>query len=167
MHHVFAMQKDARLVPYTPFDLESQVTYNDHMSRWGTLGNVTNPLIIVQWIIAISAIVGGLYLLSPVWNASILINTTGPITQVIASTVGIALVALFAIFTGVLMIAGIVKRKVKWRSAGLFMQGMLRLYALLAGILINGFFPMTWLSSAVLLAITFYIWGRIRRRGIE
>lgn len=131
------------------------------------LGNSSNPLIIIEWIISISTIIGGLYLLSPVWKLGYVLNSTGPIAQAVTSEIGIVAVAVFAIFTGLLVIAGIIKRKVAWRSAGLFLNGMLRLYALIAGILLNGLFPMTWLSSAVVMCIALYIWGRIRRRGAE
>lgn len=131
------------------------------------LGNNTNPLIVVEWFISVSAIIGGLYLMSPVLRLNSIIHSNGAIAQAVTSDIGIVLVAAFAIFTGLLIVAGIIKRKASWRSAGLFLNGMLRLYALIAGILINGLLPLTWLSSAVLLCITLYIWGRIRRRGQE
>lgn len=131
------------------------------------LGATSNPLIVIEWIIAIVTLVGGVYLLSPVFNVGLLVSLNSPIAQAVASSVGIIALAVISIFSALLLIAGIVNRKVKWRSAALFINGLVRLYAFLAGLLINGLLPLTWLSPFALMLITFYIWGRIRKRGHE
>lgn len=128
---------------------------------------ISNPLIIVEWILAIVIVIGSTYLFFPVLSGVELINSASPIAHAIASTIGLLALASISLFSGLLLVAGITKRKVKWRSAALFISGLVRLYAFLAGVLINGLVPLTWLSSFALMLITFYIWGRIRKRGIE
>ena len=137
------------------------------MGRLRKLGATTNPLIVIEWIISIVTLIGGIYLLSPVVKTGILLNLNSPIAAAVASQLGIVILGMLAVLTALLLIAGIVKMKVKVRSFALFLIGLMRLYAVLAGILINGIFPFTWLSNAALMIICFYIWGRIRRRGTE
>lgn len=137
------------------------------MSRVRRLGATTIPLLVVQWIIAISAIIGGIYVVSPFMRLSILFNGKSAVIQTVGSEWGIYLFGGMFILSGVLMIAGIILRKVQLRSLGLFINGLCRLYAIIAAILAVGILPLTWLSNFTIMCIVFYIWGRIRRRGIE
>lgn len=131
------------------------------------LGAISNPLIVVEWIIVLVTLVGTLWLFFPLFSGVEFVQSNSPIISIIASFLGILALAVVALGSNLLLIAGIVKRKAKWRSAALFTLGLLRLYAVLAGILINGLLPLTWLSSFGLMLICFYIWGRIRKRGVE
>lgn len=137
------------------------------MSGQRKFGATSNPLIVIEWIIAIVSFIGGVYLLSPLLNVAILVNMNSPVAAFVASSVGIVALGVVLLFSALLLIAGIVKRRVKWRSAALFINGLTRFYALVATLAINGPMPLTWLSSFALLLITFYVWGRIRKRGIE
>lgn len=126
-----------------------------------------NPLIVIEWIIAIATIVGGAYMLSPLLQHSIAVNGASPFIRTMASETAINIYAVIYLLTGLLLIAGIVKRKVKWRSFALFFNGLARLFVLLGTLLAQGLLPATWINTAVVMVIVFYIWGRVRKRGIE
>lgn len=131
------------------------------------LRTVANPLIVIQWIIATTTIAAGAYVASPFLRLSVIFHGKSALLQTIGSDVGIIVFGFFFILSGLLMVAGIVKRKVEWRSAGLFLNGLCRLYVIIAGFLAFGFLPLNWLSNAVIMFIVFYIWARIRKRGVE
>lgn len=125
-----------------------------------------NPLIVVEWFIAVATIVGGIYLLTFVFGP-IPINTESTLIQVVASKLGIAIFASIYTLSGLGIIAGIVSRKVKVRQISLFWNLLARFYALSAGLIAGGLLPLTWISPLVVLLTVFYIWKRIKARGIE
>jgi len=131
-------------------------------------GNVANPLIIVEWVLSIQTLIGGAYLLSPYLRTGLsIVNPESQFLHVALSHWGLWLLGIFALLSALLIIAGIVKRRVRWRSAGLFLNGLARLYAIIGGFAAHGFIPLSWLSAAALMVFCFYIWGRIRKRGVE
>jgi len=137
------------------------------MSRFRGLGATTTPLLVIQTIIGISTIIGGLYLVSPFMQASIRLVGRSAFLETASSEIGILIFAAIFIFSGILMLAGVYARKVRWRSTGLFINGLCRFYVIFATFLSQGILPLTWFSGAVIMVIVFYMWGRIRRRGVE
>jgi hypothetical protein len=121
----------------------------DKFRFWGR-----NPLTIVEMIIGITSVVGGLYVLSPLLVYSTAINGAGPIVALIAHPIGIMIFGLIIVISGLMMVIGVWKRKYKIRSWGLFVNILARTYALIGGFLISGFLPLTWMSSFVVLLIT-------------
>lgn len=84
--------------------------------------------------------------------------------QVIASDLGILILGLVTSIAAALVLAGIVRGTKTLRATGLFTMGLIRLYVLLATWLINGLLPVSWLSNATLMAITFYLWWKTKGR---
>lgn len=106
-------------------------------------------------------------MVSPLLRVSINLYGKSAWLQTVSSDIGILAFGCIFILSGLLMIFGIVTRKVKWRSAGLFLNGLCRFYVIVASILAVGILPVTWLANATIMVIVFYIWGRIRKRGVE
>jgi len=94
-------------------------------------------------------------------------NGQSAFLQTAGSDIGLLLFGVVFILSGIIMVVGLMRRKVGWRSTGLFLNGLARFYVITATILAQGVLPLTWLSNLVVMAIVFYIWGRIRKRGIE
>ena len=134
------------------------------LRKFGIIG--ANPLIVVEMALAVQTLLGGAYLLNFVLSNQ-KVAAGSAFIQIVASDFGIILFASLFILTGLIIIAGIVKRKVKWRQTGLFWNILTRFYALLTGLIANGLFPPSWLPSATLLFLALYTWRRIKSRGIE
>lgn len=131
------------------------------------LGNVTTPLIAIQWIIAVISLVAGAYMVSPLLQLSIDLQGKSGFLQAVGSSHGILIFGLVFIFSSLLIISGILFKTTWLRSAGLFLNGLCRLYSIIATILAVGFLPFSWASNALVMLIAFYIWGRISKRGVE
>lgn len=138
------------------------------MTRVGRrIGNVTNPLIVIQWIIALISLVAGVYMVSPLLQLSIDLHGKSAFVATVGSNYGVVIFGCVFILSALLMIAGIVYRRVGLRSGGLFLNGLCRFYSIIATILAVGILPFTWASNALVMIIVFYIWSRIRKRGAE
>lgn len=121
-----------------------------------------SPLTIIELIIAVATIIGGLYVFTPFLVVGIDVSHGPQIAKLIASTLGIAAVGGVAVLAGALSIFGIYKRSYKLRSAGLFTNIILRTYTLSATILIQGFLPLTWLSGLTILLVLIVCWIVVR-----
>lgn len=134
--------------------------------RMGFLGRVRflgrSPLTIVELILAISAIVGGLYLLSPLLAYSTVINGASPLVQTLGHPVAIMFYGIIYITGGLMSTVGIFMRKTVLRSTGMFLIMLVRTYGLFITFLVQGFLPLTWLSSATVIGVSVvvYIWLR-------
>lgn len=119
----------------------------------------TTPLRIVEYIIALTTVLGGLVLLTPL----VLIPVPGvgdpEIVSLLLSRPGIIAVAIFAIASGLLHAYGLKKRLMKWRANGLFLNALTRMYALIITWL-PGTVPavMPWESSFATLLIIIALW---------
>lgn len=121
------------------------------------------PIIAVCWVLALASIIGGLYLFSP-WL--VIDSPTSPSTvySAAASAVGIIVLAVFAIATGLMMVYGIEKRKDVWIARGLFYNLILRIYAQLVTFLSFGFGAANWISGLTLIGIVLIAYLTIRTR---
>lgn len=126
-----------------------------------------SPLIVIEWIIAIFTTIGAVYTLSPMLDFSIAQNGPTPFVSVVGSDLGITIFGIVFLISALILVYGIVRRKQGWRSLGLFLNGLTRLYIIIATFLATGPFPFTWLSNAAVMVMAFYIWGRLRKRGLE
>lgn len=112
------------------------------------------PLTYIEIIIALSVLVGGLYILSPFLVVHISLADAPSLIQDLASTTGILILGIVAILNGIAMLYGIFAYRYKIRSAALFFNLLLRLYVVIATIAAQGIFPMDWLSNAVIMAVS-------------
>lgn len=121
------------------------------------------PLRIIEWILSALAIIGGAYVMSPLLTYSTAAFGAGAIAQTIAHPIGIFVFGFLLFASGVTLAIGLVNNNKKWRSAGLLMQIICRIYALLGTWITIGLLPLTWLSGAGLLAIAIVIYFVVRR----
>jgi hypothetical protein len=126
------------------------------MSRL-TLSN-TNPLRVIEFIIGLVTVISGIYVLSPLLDFSIDNNGPSPLVQALAGSLGITLFGLFYTASGVVLLAGLYKRKARWRALGLFWDGLTRLYVVIATLLIQGLTPISWVSGFTISLICFTLW---------
>lgn len=121
-----------------------------------------SPLTIVELIISISAIVGGLYLLSPFLAYSTMVNGASPLVATLSHPFAIVAYGLVFITGGSMSVYGIFSRRTLWRSTGIFIQMLVRTYGIFVTFLIQGALPLTWLSSFVVVCVSvvIYIWLR-------
>lgn len=121
-----------------------------------------SPLTIVELIIAIGAIVGGLYVMSPILAYSTAVNGASPLIQILGHPVAILIYGGMYVASGATSVYGILSRNTALRSIGLFCQTLCRTYGLIGTFLIQGFLPFTWWSSSIVIFISIivYIWLR-------
>lgn len=121
-----------------------------------------NPLTIVEIAIGIFSMVGGLYVVSPLLSYSVAINGASPIIALLSHPFAIIGYGLLFIISGALIIAGVIKRRYTLRSWGLFLNILLRIYSLIGTFLLQGFLPLTWLNSFLVLIIALICWVAVR-----
>lgn len=117
-----------------------------------------SPLTVIEFVIGVTSIIGGLYVISPLLTVSTIVNGASPLVQTIGSQIGIGVFGTLFIISGCLMTLGIIRRNYRVRSIGAFLNMLLRIYALLANFLIQGFLPLTWMSSFVVLITVLVCW---------
>lgn len=120
------------------------------------------PLKVIEYIVAITTILGGLFLLSPLVTIPIPNVGDPEIVKQILSRPGIIILAVVAILAGASHGYGLLKKKFALRSMGLFVNVLVRIYAILAGWLINGQVPLPFSADVVLLAVVVVLWLTLR-----
>lgn len=127
-----------------------------------------NPITIIEGLISSITLVGGIYVLSPVLAVPAHFYTGSIVSQVVVSNLGIFAIGLFAILLSIWNLYAIYKRSYRQRAASTFAMAMLRLYVILATILIVGLFPLSWLSSftiALILSVC-YLYDKSKAREV-
>jgi uncharacterized membrane protein YfcA len=120
------------------------------------------PLKIVEYIIAITTVVGGLFLLSPLVTIPLPGVGDPEIVKQILSRPGIIGLGIVAVIAGAAHGIGLFREKFTLRSFGLFVNVLVRIYAILAGWLINGDIPLPFSPDVVLLFIVIVLWLTLR-----
>lgn len=119
------------------------------------------PMYYIEFVVGVVSVVGGLMILGPAF-------VTRPPTHffevfdVIGSEPAIAALGMLAILSGLLTIIGMMGNKLRLRSAGMFLQFMLRLYTLIGVLLVYGLYPLSWLSALTMTLISAIIWLNIK-----
>jgi hypothetical protein len=121
-----------------------------------------NPLTIIELIIGISSIVGGLYVLSPFLAYSVSVNGAAPIVALLSHPISIYGYGLVYLFSGILIVFGIFKRRYRIRSAGLFVNILARIYGLCGTFIVQGLLPLTWISPLIVLLVTIICYVVVR-----
>lgn len=132
---------------------------------------VRNPLTVIELVLAISTIVGGLYVLSPFLVVSIIQNGASPLILALGSQVGVTLFGGIFLASGLASVWGIYTRQYRTRSVAMFIQFLCRFYAIIVGWLVSGLLPLTWLSPLTIAIICVILWlwlkGLVLRRFNE
>jgi hypothetical protein len=124
-----------------------------------------DPLTVVELIMAFGGILGSVILMTvSLSKLGVIVGTGSAAVAAITSSAGIFILGGVAISYSLLNIYGVYRRSLKIRSFALFTQILVRLYALLAGFLVQGFFPPTWISSIVILLIAVVCYLTVRRK---
>jgi hypothetical protein len=122
-----------------------------------------SPLTIVELIIGLAAVVGGLYVVSPFLELTVAVGTAPPYVQALASQPAILVLGALALINGIAIIYGIFAKNYTVRSIALFSNICLRLFTILAVIAAQGPLPLTgWLNSFWLLLISIVCWVVVR-----
>ena len=125
-----------------------------------------SPLTVVELIISLVTVVGGLYLLAllPLVLESIAALQLSAVMAVIASPVAILVLIFWILGFAILDIIGIAKQNYRMRYYGLFGMILSRIYGLIASILYNGIFPITWLPNLTIILIMVVCYFVVRGR---
>lgn len=126
-----------------------------------------SPLTTIEFIIACSAVVGGLYSISPLIQFSATANGVTGLTAVLSGVIGTSIFGAVYLIAAVVLLAGIFLDCRKLRTYGLFLIGLCRMYILIATWIAVGLLPFTWLGNATVMVITFYIWLKIKSEDHE
>jgi hypothetical protein len=124
---------------------------------------------VIKWIISLTSIVGGLYVMSPLLTLSTANYGAGALAQTIANPTGIFIFGFLFFASGALLAAGLIWDKKTWRAYGLFANILLRIYSLIGTWLTVGFLPLSWLSNlaVILIAIVVYLAVRWEQKTKE
>jgi hypothetical protein len=121
-----------------------------------------SPLKVIKWIIAVTSIVGGLYVMSPLLTYSTAAFGAGALAQTIVNPVGIFIFGLLFFASGALLVVGLIWDKKTLRAYGLFANIVLRIYSLFGTWLTIGFLPLSWLSNLAIILIAIVVYLAVR-----
>jgi hypothetical protein len=117
---------------------------------------------VIKWIISLTSIVGGLYVMSPLLTLSTANYGAGALAQTIANPTGIFIFGFLFFASGALLAVGLIWDKKTLRAYGLFANILLRTYSLIGTWLTVGFLPLTWLSNLAVLLIAIVVYLAVR-----
>lgn len=115
------------------------------------------PLITICWIIAIAAVVGGTWILSPIFDISDIPSGSSALSQTILENIATYVISLPVIGSGLIMIYGIVRKKDNILAWGLFINLIIRIFAFLVACLVYGL-PPTWISAVTMICIVLVLY---------
>jgi hypothetical protein len=121
-----------------------------------------SPLKVIKWIIAVTSIIGGLYVMSPLLTYSTAAFGAGALAQTIVNPVGIFIFGLLFFASGALLVVGLIWDKKTLRAYGLFANIVLRIYSLFGTWLTVGFLPLSWLSNLAIILIAIVVYFAVR-----
>jgi hypothetical protein len=87
---------------------------------------------------------------------------TAPAWEAAASYMGIALLMISAAGIALVGLYGLFKGGYKWRARHMFAQFIIRLYAVIGTISVNGWYPITWVASFMLVVVAAIIYLKLR-----
>lgn len=125
------------------------------------------PLTYAEAVTAMLSLIGGIYLLTPFLTLPFAVE--GQVAMIVANAAGIVAVGVVAIVLSLWNLWAIYKGNYKQRARSIFWMTMLRLYSILALILITGIFPMTWLAAlnVLILQVIFYLNNRFMATVVQ
>lgn len=124
-----------------------------------------DPVTIIELITAFFLVVGGLYVLSPFLDVTVLLSQAPRVIQSLGSTPALGALGLACIITGAVHIWGILRYNFKVRSAAIFSHVMLRLYVVAATIAAQGVFPLDWMNHLIISCVLYVCYIVVRRKG--
>jgi len=128
-----------------------------------------SPIKVIKWIISLTSMVGGLYVMSPLLTLSTVKYGAGALAQTIANPTGIFIFGFLFFASGALLAVGLIWDKKTLRAYGLLANILLRIYSLIGTWLTVGFLPLSWLSNlaVILIAIVVYLAVRWEQKNKE
>lgn len=117
-----------------------------------------SPLSLIEIIIGVTAIVGGLYIFSPFLQISVAMNGASPLIATLGSKIPVLIFGFFYLLSGLLILLGVIKGRNGSLRAGLLLHIFARFYVFLVTMLVTGILPLSWLSGVVVMAITVVCW---------
>lgn len=124
-----------------------------------------NPLSATAFIIGVSTVVGGVYLLSPLLVISTVINGASPLVNVLGTGLGIWAFGLYFLASGIFLLLGLARNNVKFVRGGLLASILGRFYSILAYFIIIGPLPLTWLANLTVACISIVVWLALRDKN--
>lgn len=128
-----------------------------------------DPIRVLEWVIALFTLAGGLYTLSPLYPRTAA-SSAGPgiISQLAASPVPHTAFAVALLVAAVLIIIGLLTNVAKIRSSGFFILVLARTFQITATFLVQGLVPVgAWIYVLTIMAVSLVLWtnARIEVRG--
>jgi hypothetical protein len=115
--------------------------------------NPPNPVWAIMMVIAVLGLIGSVYLATPFFTPHIASAGGASVVETLASKVGLLSLAIVSFISNSTLIIGLVKHSYKLQAWGLFFLAVIRLYVIFALILVDGFFPLSWLANFTVMSI--------------
>ena len=126
-----------------------------------------DPIRIIECMLAFFTLLGGLYIISPLYEASVAENGTTSFARalnheyiVVAWGAGLAAFSFFAV-------AGLYNRLPQLKSVGWFGIGLVRLFQSLTILFTTGAAPLSWAYPLTISCIAFVLWANARVETVK
>lgn len=124
--------------------------------------NKRTPFRMIKWILSVTSIVGGLYVMSPLLSYSTAAFGAGVLAQTIANPVGIFIYGFIFFASGALLAVGLIWDSKTLRAYGLLANILCRVYSLFGTWLTVGFLPLSWLTQLAVILISIVVYFAVR-----
>jgi hypothetical protein len=121
-----------------------------------------DPVRAIEWIIASFALIGGVYLFTPLYKVSVAQNGTVGLAAMLSNPVMVLVWGGLLALGALLVMIGIVRRLPRFRSVGWFTIFMSRFFQILTTWLTVGLLPVSWLPPLALAMVAVVLWATAR-----
>lgn len=121
-----------------------------------------DPIRIIEWVVALATAFSGLYIYSPFYNQAVQRDGPGAIAAALHHPELIYVYGAVILAGAVLLILGLVLRKVLLRSVGLFTIFTVRFFQVLLTLITLGWQPITWIFPLTIMCIVVVLWINAR-----
>lgn len=120
------------------------------------------PIVAIEWVIAITGLIGSLYIFTPLYPIGKALHPT-TFTMLLTHPLTIMSWGAVLLIGSSLVIIGLVRKSARLRSTGWFCIFLVRLYQVLAILIVAGPIPPQWFLPLTVGTIALILWARARR----
>lgn len=120
------------------------------------------PIRAVEWVIAVCAAVGGIYVFTPLYELSVLEHGPRAFAAALSHPAFIVFWGILILIGAILVIVGLYENKPQLKSVGWFTIILARFFQLLTIWTVLGLLPLTWIYPFTLMLVMIVLWGKAR-----
>jgi hypothetical protein len=120
------------------------------------------PIRVIEWVIAVFTFIGGVYIFTPLYQASVAQNGLTGVALLLNHPVMVMIFGALLVVSSLFVMLGLWKNKPQFRSIGWFNIFLARSFQILGGWLVTGLLPITWIFLLTITTVVIVLWATAR-----